>query len=62
MLSFPNHQAIHHQFDGMLLILFRLDLLTQIIENAVHSYTGKAGFSGIFKHFSVFTLFATDNG
>ena len=61
-LTLPDHQPVYHQFNGMLLILFAGDLLGKIIQNAIHTDTGKAGFPGILKHLLMLAFFAADNG
>ena len=55
------HQAIHHQLDGVLLILFQSDLLCQIIQDAIHTHTGKTLLAGIVKHLLMFALFAPNH-
>ena len=61
-LTFPDHKAVHHQLDGMLLIFLQFDLFAEVIENAIHTDTGKAGLSGIFEHFYVLAFFTAHNG
>ena len=60
--AFFQHKAVNHQINIVLLILLRFDLLCQIIDNAVHTDTGKTLFSGIFEYFQVFTLLTANNG
>ena len=56
------HQTVHHQFDGVLFVLLRLDLFRQIIHNAVHPDTGKALLPGILKDLQVLALLPPDHG
>ena len=60
--AFLQYQAVHHQFNGVLLVLFRLNFLCQIIEDAIHPDTGKSLLPGIFKYLLMLTLFSPDDG
>ena len=53
---FLQNQAVHHQIDGMLLVLLRLDLLRQVVEDSIHTNPGKTLLSGVLKHLLVFAL------
>ena len=61
-LTLSDYEAVNHQFDGVLFILFRFDFFAEIIKNTIHTDTGKTGLAGILKYFRVLTLFTTDNG
>ena len=54
-------QPVHDQLNGMLLVLLGLDLLGQIVLNAVQAHPGKALLPGILKYLLVLALFPPDH-
>ena len=59
--SLLQHQTIHHQLDGVLFVLLGLNVLRQVIEDAVHPNPGKALLPGILQHLLVLALLAPDH-
>ena len=59
--SLLQHQPVHHQLNGMLFVLFRLDLLRQIIKDPVYPDTGKALLPGILKDLLMLALLSPDH-
>ena len=57
-----DHQAVHHRLDGVLLVLFQLDLLVQPIEHAVHARADVAVALEVLEHLDVLALSAADDG
>ena len=58
----PQNEAIHDQFDGMLLVFFQRDLLAQVIVDAVDAHAGKAAAAGVLQKLGMLALFAAHNG
>ena len=54
--TFLQHQTVHHQLNIVFFIFLQFDLFRQIVQDAVHSHTGKAALAGILKNFDMFTL------
>ena len=52
-LTFPNHQSVNNQLNGMFFVFFKGNLFTEIIQNSVYTYTNKALLASILKHFNV---------
>ena len=57
----PDDEPVHDDLDGVLFVLFQLDLLVQLVETSVHSGPDIAGALGVLKHLGVFALFAPDH-
>ena len=59
--TFLQNKAVHHQIDVMLLVLLTLDLLRQVVEDAVHPDTGEALLSGVVENLHMLALLAPDH-
>ena len=57
-----HHQAVDHNLDVVLFVLFQRNLLGQLIQVAVHPHPDIAGFAGALKLLLVHALFAADDG
>ena len=55
------HQTVHHQLNGVLPVLFQLDLFRQVVENAVCPHPGEALLPGILQNLHMLALFAPNH-
>ena len=55
-------EPVHHNLDGVLLVLLQLDLLVQLVQIPVHPGPDVAGPLGVLKDLGVLTLLAPDDG
>ena len=56
------HQTVNHQIDVVLLVLLALDLLGQVIQDAVHPNAGEALLPGVIEDLHVLALLTPDHG
>ena len=54
--AFLEYQPVHHQLDIMLFVFLALDLLGQVVENAVHPDAGKPLLPRVLKNLDVLAL------
>ena len=57
----PDHQAVHHHLDVVLLVLLQLDLLRQLVEGAIHPHPDIAGLPGVLEDLLVLALPGPDH-
>ena len=57
----PDNQTVHHDLNVVLFVLLQLDLLAEIIGNAVHPAAHIAGAAGILEDLGVLALLAPDH-
>ena len=56
-----DHQAIHHDFNVVLFVLFELDFLAQIVQNPIHPCADIAGLFRVLEHLHMLALAPADH-
>ena len=52
-MSSPDHQTVHHDLNVVLLVLFQLNLLAEIIGDAIHPAADVARLAGVLEDLGV---------